>query len=281
METGQRRRALLRCLAWVGVALVLAITTLSAFIRLSRAGAGCEPWPQCHSARRDLPLAQLAPLDSQAISAARTAHRIAASAALLLFLGLLVPLHRRPVAPKASARLALATVAAALFLAVLGSIAGPSRATGVVMGNLLAGFAMLALAVRLAISLRDPGARALPAAHRAAATIALVFVAVQAALGAALSAADGEGRCGESLLCNAHRATGIVTLVAVAACSLSAWGTRGVAPRLLLVLAVAQGALGLALVRWGSMALSAALAHNVAAALLAATVAAMFPGRAR
>jgi cytochrome c oxidase assembly protein subunit 15 len=40
----QRRVSRLRKMAWLCAALVLAITSLSAFIRLSRAGLGCEPW---------------------------------------------------------------------------------------------------------------------------------------------------------------------------------------------------------------------------------------------
>lgn len=48
MDITQRRRDFLHRLALWSAALVLAITSLSAFIRLSQAGLGCEPWPQCY-----------------------------------------------------------------------------------------------------------------------------------------------------------------------------------------------------------------------------------------
>lgn len=271
MEQGQGRRALLRRLAWVGVALVLAITTLSAFIRLSRAGVGCEPWPQCH-------VAQLARQDSSAVVAARIAHRIVASSALLLFAALLVLLRMAPGMPKSSGRLALAIVALALFLAALGAAAGPSQSAAVVMGNLLAGFAMLALALRLALSLRHVPLPPAPPAQRVATVIVLVLVVAQAALGAALAARHEAARCGESLLCNTHRGIGIVTVFAAAAAALIAWGARGPGARALLPLAVVQGALGLAMLRWG-VPLPLALAHNAVAALLAATLVALLPQR--
>ena len=42
------RMASLRKVALACAALVLAITSLSAFLRLSASGLGCEPWPQCY-----------------------------------------------------------------------------------------------------------------------------------------------------------------------------------------------------------------------------------------
>ena len=49
MNQSEGRMTRLRRLAWLCAVLVLAITSLSAFIRLSRAGLGCTPWPQCYT----------------------------------------------------------------------------------------------------------------------------------------------------------------------------------------------------------------------------------------
>ena len=51
---------------------------------------------------------------------------------------------------RAEARLALGLLGLVLFLALLGVLAWPSRLPAVTLGNLLAGFAMCALSVRLA-----------------------------------------------------------------------------------------------------------------------------------
>ena len=51
MNLTQRRHAWLHRLALVAAALVLSITSLSAFIRLSNAGLGCDEWPQCYGSR--------------------------------------------------------------------------------------------------------------------------------------------------------------------------------------------------------------------------------------
>ena len=52
MDLTQRRLAYLRRLALWCTVLMLLITSLSAFIRLSQAGLGCEPWPQCYGQAR-------------------------------------------------------------------------------------------------------------------------------------------------------------------------------------------------------------------------------------
>ena len=48
MTHADRRIALLHRMALLCAALVLTITSLSAFMRLSKAGLGCQPWPQCY-----------------------------------------------------------------------------------------------------------------------------------------------------------------------------------------------------------------------------------------
>ena len=85
MNLSQRRHAWLRRLALVAAALVLAITSLSAFIRLSNAGLGCSEWPQCYGSRLRAVQQNREPAvaDSDAVTVARLAHRLVAVLALL------------------------------------------------------------------------------------------------------------------------------------------------------------------------------------------------------
>ena len=85
-----RRRLLLQRMAWVCAVMVLAITSLSAFLRLSKYGLDCDPWPQCYAqAQQDSATGPAANQPSGAEAAARLAHRVIASAALLLVLVML------------------------------------------------------------------------------------------------------------------------------------------------------------------------------------------------
>jgi cytochrome c oxidase assembly protein subunit 15 len=90
MNALERRLRTVRRLAWACALLVLVITSLSAAIRLTRAGLGCAPWPQCRIERAQLAPQALDALESQGAAAARIAHRFAASAALLLVIALLM-----------------------------------------------------------------------------------------------------------------------------------------------------------------------------------------------
>ena len=87
MKESQAR--LVRRLALLLTVLVLVITSLSAYIRLSRAGLSCAEWPQCYGERLRQAQQGLAVTagDSDAVAAARFAHRVVASAALLLIAG--------------------------------------------------------------------------------------------------------------------------------------------------------------------------------------------------
>ena len=92
MTLSQRRHTGLRRLALLCSVLVLAITSLSAFIRLSNVGLGCSDWPQCYGARLHAAQQGLAPtpVDSDAVLAARLAHRVVAVLALLLVIAMVV-----------------------------------------------------------------------------------------------------------------------------------------------------------------------------------------------
>ncbi len=269
----ERRLHLLRRLAWLCAAVVLAVTSLSAFIRQSRAGLGCADWPACYGqALRSAQQGEAAPGEaSQAEALARLAHRIAASAALLLVIVMLLVCADRPRLRREGA-LVLALLALAVFLAVLGAWSGRARASAsaVAVGNLLGGLLMLALCVRLAQPARPP----LGAPARAAVALAALLLVLQIALGAQVSASFAGLAC-DAGTCGLHRYAGAALALLLLALAAVSWrqGRRGGAA-LLAVLAPAQLAAGAALSTLG-LPLPVALLHNLLAGALLATLAAL------
>lgn len=185
MSEDARRRAL-RGIAAACVLLMMLVVSSSAWLRLSQPRAACSDWPGCRlDAPRSVPPATAGAPPPLLERFVRAVHRTAASLALLAS-GALVALAllRRPRLREPGA-LALALLALALALAGLGIVTPGSRSTAVLLGNLLGGLAMFALAWRLQRRLRRPPAAA-PAAGAAtgpvvAATSALWLL--QAALG--------------------------------------------------------------------------------------------------
>lgn len=267
--------SLLRKLAWASLVLVLAITSLSALIRLSRAGLGCEPWPQCHVQRTGVPGTALEALDTSTVTAARVAHRIAASVALVLLIAMLMlTLARQPMLwPQG--RLVLVLLVLALLLAGLGRVGGVSRAPAVVLGNLLGGLAMVAVAWRLvlATAARPSGVPAL----RGWAWGAIALLAAQLALGALVSANQWATQCTTAFACQAHRAGGVALAVLLVLLGAWAWrlGARAAGAAVIL-LAALQAGTGLWQVA-GPLPLGLGVAHNISAALLLAAVAGLLP----
>lgn len=239
-----RRRLLLQRLAWLCAALMLVVASLSAFIRLSRAEQGCEPWPQCQSAAAGQ--SGVVPPES-GVALARVGHRVVASTTLVLVLVMVGLARSSGAALRAEARLALVLLGLVLFLALLGAVAGPSRLPAVTLGNLLAGFAMCAVSVRLALlagrRAGATGARPVPAAWLAVAT-ALAWV--QVALGGLVSAGQAGLSC-----------------PALGACDWRAGSWQALDPWALpasdLLPTHAAGALVHMLHRWGGMALTLVL----------------------
>lgn len=186
MNLSQRRHAWLRHLALVAAALVLAITSLSAFIRLSHAGLGCSDWPQCYGsrARAVQQMHEPASADSGIVTAARMAHRLVAVLALLaIAMIVMVCFGNRPWLLREGA-VALAMLALALGLAVLGRWTAGARMPAVAIGNLLGGLLLLALSWRLAGGAIEPGRPWL----RTLAWVGMAVLLAQIALGALVSA---------------------------------------------------------------------------------------------
>lgn len=237
------RVALLRRLAWACALLVLAVTSLSAFIRL----------------------------DGTGIPAARVAHRVVASAALLVVILALVRAYTGGPALRRQGRIAMGLLALGLFLALLGRFTGASRAPAVVLANLLAGLAMFALAWRLVQATSGGGPRLPSHRLRLFAVAVLVLLVLQVALGGYASATQAAQRCGELPLCQLHRAGGWLLVVLAVPLGLAAWRAGARLGPVVAILVVAQAGLG-----WLALAqaepLGLALAHNILAALLGAAL---------
>jgi len=295
---------LLRRVALALLVLLLAISTLSAFLRVSRAGIGCADWPACYG--RALAAQQQGEpepaVESALVPVARLAHRVAASASLLLILFLLaIALALKPRSPRAIAT-AVLLLALASALAVLGRWSSAARVPAVTIGNLVGGCIMIALAWQLARApARGDAVQATPAL-RVAFGVAVVALLMQVALGGLASAGyaglacpdlwsceahasswraldpftepklagAGQGSVDGALLQQVHRIGAVVVALFVLPLALVAW-LRGVRARATVVvtLLLVQCALGAALVVW-RLPLPLALAHNLASALLLA-----------
>jgi heme a synthase len=303
MSEPARRITTLRRLAWACAAAVLVITSLSAFIRLSRAGLGCEPWPQCYAQAAETAGQHAAPVDAR-VAAARVAHRVVAVTALLLIIAMvMITLSAAPMMWR-EGRTALGLLALALFLAVLGRWTTDSRVAAVMLGNLLGGFAMLSLSWRLARSLGQRGVAA-PAQGRLVpwARVGVALVVAQIVLGGLVSAGHAGLSCPHLLSCDTargsweflnplhealadagdpanpagalvqalHRAGALAVAAVLLPLGVAAWRRGRRAGAVLILLLVLQAVLGGLLVVRG-LPLSVALAHNSIAALLLAAV---------
>ena len=302
MSRVEHRLCLLRRLAWLCAATLLAVTCLSAFIRLSTSGLGCAPWPQCYGERgvRSASAAGVRSDETEATQVARVAHRVTAVLALLIIVALvLICFSERP-RLGAQGRVAIALLALALFLAVLGRWSSGSRVPAVSIANLIGGFAMLALALRLAI-----GASAAPR-QRGAALAALLLLLVQVGVGVLISASQAALSCVGWSDCDAaasaipwsaldpwqepvlsasppfneagalsqsiHRRTAqLLVLVLLPLALVARRAGRRRTATLLIGLLVAQVLIGLAMIQ-GSLPLGLALLHNLLAACLLATL---------
>lgn len=306
MNLDHRRLVVLRRLALLCAAMVLAVTSLSAYLRQSKAGLGCADWPTCYGqAQRSAQQGEARPAEEQTTAAAaRLLHRIVAVLALLLVIVMLwVCFGSQPVLAHEGA-LALALLALALFLAVLGRWSSAARVPAVAMGNLLGGFLMLALCAQLAWAGRPGRGSRLRVAARWVALLLAAQIALgglvsaslagldctgwsDCGLGPALQAAGWDslnpwrepvldptspGRGAGVLAHSLHRHAALLLAVPLVALGIAALrGGRQRLGLLLLGLLAAQWAVGLSL-SWLALPLALALLHNLLAALLLATL---------
>lgn len=299
-----QRLVLLRRAAWLCAVLVLVVTSLSAFLRQSGAGLGCTPWPACHASAAQVETPRAAP--SAAEQRARGLHRVVASSLLLLLAAMAALTWTGKLGSQTGGGAVYVALGLALFLAVLGVFTAQARVPAVTLGNLLGGLLLFAACVRAAVA---PAAMTEPTRRRLRrwAWLAGALLLVQAGLGALVSAGYAGLSCAELPNCIPgadswaalnpwhtpgagagepgyaagvgvhllHRGTTLLVVAALAALALAAWrvGQRSGAV-LLLGLAALQVKLGVTLVL-SQLPLDAALAHNLLAALLLGTVAAL------
>jgi cytochrome c oxidase assembly protein subunit 15 len=194
---------LLRWLSLGAIALMLAITSSSAYIRLNQAGIGCTDWPACYRGSGDA--ASRAAPDSDGLTIARGLHRVSASLAGLWVIAAALLCWRAGRSAGVRAAL-LALVALAAGLAWLG-VHTPSTLPAVTLANLLGGMTMLAVASWLfgrslvhggdASRGRSAAGAALPCAT------ALTLVYLQLILGGMLGARGAALECAALPLCGA------------------------------------------------------------------------------
>ena len=296
MENRTARLKRIRILAVALVLLSLLILLVSAHIRLSGAGLGCSPWPDCYGQL----LAGAANLHGDA---ARILHRSAASLALVLGFVLVAQcLRPQPVQP--AARWATALLSLMIALTFVGLFSADPHRVWPGFINILGGAGLVLLSWRTALAAgADPGPppRPAPLLHAGAGLLVLTMalgaligvryaataclslpacgdVAWPAAAGwsalnpfTVIAAAAGPGDEGGVALHLLHRYCALATLLL-----LGIGGLQGLAQPatrasavLLLALLLVQFALGVLTVLSG-FGLWLAVAHSVCASLLLA-----------
>ena len=210
MTTSHRRRVL-RGLTWAALLLMLLVTSVSAFLRLTQPRPDCGVWPHCRAsvAAAVIVASDRLAVDKTTIDGARKLHRMTASLALLTALALaLLALARRP-RNWLVGRPALTLVALALGLSALGIITPGSTAAPVLIGNLLGGFLMVAVAWRLTSRIGHPVATVTAKGLDRWVLAGIALWMTQAALGAV----SGTGRVASASIVHALMALAVVLVV--------------------------------------------------------------------
>tara|TARA_R110002096_G_scaffold6409_1_gene29674 strand:- start:36775 stop:37731 length:957 start_codon:yes stop_codon:yes gene_type:complete len=195
-----------RKLAIASLLLVIALVSLSAYLRLNHSGIGCANWPVCYGqigpAAESTPTIsstyeRLAAEARQPMSWATPAHRLIASILGLTVLGMaLLSLYRRQ-----DRLLTIALLGLTVFLAWLGIHSGGLHSPAVVMGNLGGGFAMLAL-LGWAVFKEVQPTRPCPRHVRILTIAAILLLLLQIGLGGLTSANFAASACPTLPECN-------------------------------------------------------------------------------
>lgn len=297
-----RLQRLLARLTLIGTLLVFVVISASAYLRLSQSGLGCTDWPQCYGRIGPAPSAEL-PLRL----IVRVAHRIAAMIVTVLNLLILyLCWTRKPISwPARFAGIAL--IALTVFLTILGRATPEAQLPAITLGNLLGGFAMLALLWQLYLHARPSPQIGTAARFSYWLRIGVIIAIVQIVLGALVSAhyaalscttfpdcggqwwpqalsladinpwrgyrfaPDGTVLASASMqtLHMLHRYGALVTLCYFIGCAVALLLTRHELRTGLILLAAAllPAVLGMSAVRWHPP-IGIVLAHNAAGALL-------------
>lgn len=195
MNSDHPRMLVLRRTAWICTFLVLCIVGISATIRLSAAGLGCEPWPQCYGQAA-------AASHSFSTELLRVLHRVSAVVLLPLLLMLIMGGFSRKTERWPQRWTAVMAVAVALFLAVLGRWTAGAKVPAIALGNLLGGFVLLALCLRMALVGSTSWTAPTPSPHLGRwRAVALVLLLLQVALGGLVSSTYSGLACTSTSAC--------------------------------------------------------------------------------
>lgn len=189
----------MKTLAVVSLLFVIALVSVSAYLRLDNSGIGCADWPQCYGLiggqAEEAPTLgstyeRLALEAQQPMSWATPVHRLVAGALGLLVVGMALLSLRQGRDRLWSFTLLALTV----FLAWLGIYSAGLHSPAVVMGNLGGGFAMLGLLGWMVFRSARPRANASATVRRWVAA-ALLMVCLQITLGGLTSANFAASAC--------------------------------------------------------------------------------------
>jgi len=188
-----------KTLATISLLFVIALVSVSAYLRLDNSGIGCADWPSCYgligAPADEAPTVgstyeRLAVDAQQPLSWATPVHRLVASVLGLLVLAMtLVALQQRK-----NRLLSFSLLGLTVFLAWLGIYSGGLHSPAVVMGNLGGRFTILGLLGWMVFreAPRRPGA---PATVRRWVVAALLLLGLQIALGGLTSANFAASAC--------------------------------------------------------------------------------------
>lgn len=192
-----RRRSVLARLAGLCALVLLIVTTVSAYIRLSGTGLGCDDWPRCYGKSATQANGSAA-AEPPGTAVARVLHRVAAVVVLVLVVVIAFVCIEARAALRIETAIAVALLALVLFLTVLGRWTAGARLPAVALGNLLGGFAMLALLwwlrLRAVAAGNGPRFGRTVGANRWA-RAGIVLLLVQIALGGLVSASHSALAC--------------------------------------------------------------------------------------
>lgn len=189
----------MRILATISLLFVIALVSVSAYLRLDNSGIGCADWPDCYgligAPAAEVPTVgstyeRLAVEAQQPMSWATPVHRLVASVLGLLVLGMAI----LSVLKRRDQLLSFTLLGLTVFLAWLGIYSGGLHSPAVVMGNLGGGFAMLGLLGWMVFRDARP-CRNAPSTVRRWVISALLLLCMQIGLGGLTSANFAASAC--------------------------------------------------------------------------------------
>ncbi len=189
----------MKTLATISLLFVIALVSVSAYLRLDNSGIGCANWPDCYgmigAPAREAPTVgstyeRLAVEAQQPKSWATPVHRLVASVLGVLVLGMAI----LSLLKQRDRLLSFMLLGLTVFLAWLGIYSGGLHSPAVVMGNLGGGFTMLGLLGWMVFRDARPRPK-VPIAARSWVIAALLLLCVQIALGGLTSANFAASAC--------------------------------------------------------------------------------------